>query len=157
MTMTKIWNLTEISELEDPVLATYTTPLRKRRKSGLTKTAFAVFTTIAAIATTVPVISQVSASVYQVPCSVSAVAHSGIEQEPPLRAMFVDRFDANWSESMENALLAQIEDAGPFTKAELEEQTVDSIYFGQQEDVSSHADRLSRDQIRGIVRQRKLV
>lgn len=155
--MTRIWNLTEFSELEDSVLATYTTPLKKRRMSGLAKTAFAVFTTIAAAATSIPVVSQASASEYGVPCSVMAVAHSNIEQEPPLKALFAGRFDAEWSESMENALLSQLEGVGPFTKSELEEQAVDSIYFNQQEDVSSHLDKVSREQIKRIVRQRKLV
>ena len=57
-----------------------------------------------------------------------------------------------------NELLAQLHQTRKtFTKAELEDQTVFSIYFNQHENPSETADRMTAEQIRKIVRQRKLV
>lgn len=156
--MTTTWNLTDFSELEESVLTAYATPLKRRGKKGLPTAFFAVITTVAAItAAAIPLSAHANATTFEVPQSVMAVAHSGAEQSPPLESLFAGRFNADWSEFKERTLLTSLERAEAFTKAELEEQTVDSIYFNQQEDVSSKAGRISREEIRRIVRQRKLV
>src|ERR1700733_2162634 len=156
--MATTWNLTEFSELEETVLTAYATPLKRHGKKGLPKAVFAVITTVAAItAAAMPVCAQASGTNFEVPHSVMAVAHSGIEQGPPLRSLFAGRFDAVWSESKENELLASLERAETFTKAELEHQTVDSIYFNHHEDVAAEPNRISREESRRTVRPQKPV
>ena len=153
------WNLTEFSELEESVLTSYAIPLKRHVKKGIPATVFfAIIITVATIgAAARSVCARANATTFDVPHSLMAVAHSGIGQEAPLKSLFAGRFNAEWSESTENKLLASLDRDEAFTKAELEEQTVDSIYFNQQEDMSPQADRISREEIKRIVKQRKLV
>lgn len=152
------WNLTEFSELEESVLTSYAIPLKRHVKKWIPATFFVIITTVATIGVAArSVCARANATTFDVPHSLMAVAHSGIGQEAPLKSLFAGRFNAEWSESTENKLLASLDRDEAFTKAELEEQTVDSIYFNQQEDMSPQADRISREEIKRIVRQRKLV
>lgn len=156
--MSTVWNLTEFSDLQEPVLTEYTPqPKRRRlqRQSVLTRTIGVV--ALATGLSAIPISAQSTASEFAVPY-LEAAAYSGLEQEPPLGAVFADRFNAGWSEPTENALLARVHQATRvFTKAELEDQTVHSIYFNQHDEPSESADKLTAEQIRKIVKKRKLV
>jgi hypothetical protein len=152
-----VWNLTDFSDLEEPVLSEYTPrPKCRLQKQSFLTQAMAVV----AIATGLSVTSisaHSTAPDFTVPC-LEAAAHSGLEQTPPLASLFADRFHDEWTEFAENALLAKVHDtSNAFTKAELEDQTIDSIYFNQHDEPSHSADRLSRDEIREVVRRKKLV
>jgi hypothetical protein len=155
--MSTIWNLTEFTELEEPVLTEYM-PQRKRRsqrQSVLTRSIAVV--ALATGLSIMPISAQSTRSEFAIPY-MEAAAYSGLELEPPLGNVFADRFNAEWSESAENALLAEVHKAKrAFTKAELEDQTVHSIYFNQHDEPSGSGDKLTVDQIRKIVRQKKLV
>ena len=155
--MTTVWNLTELSELEEPILTTYMALPRKHRPQRGKAVLFGVMVTVAATVSTMVLTPQSNAQMFTIPCSVMAVAHSGIEQRPPLESVFADRFEDDWSEVKENNLLLSLGGmSGTFAKNELEEQAVESIFFNQQEDMSSEVERLSKEEIRKILRQRKL-
>lgn len=155
--MNAVWNLTEFSELQEPVVTELVArPSRRPRRHSFLARSVAVVAFASSLAV-MPVHAQSTAQEFAIPC-VEAAAYSGLEMESPLSALFADRFSAEWTQAKENELLAQLHQTRKtFTKAELEDQTVFSIYFNQHENPSETADRMTAEQIRKIVRQRKLV
>lgn len=154
--MNAVWNLTEFSELQQPVVTELVSnSTRRSRRHSFISRSFAVVAFATSLAV-MPVHAESSGQQFSVPC-VEAAAYSGLEMESPLGTIFADRFSAEWTQAKENELLAQVHAArGKFTKAELEDQTVYSIYFNQHENPSEMADRLTAEQIRKVVRRRKL-
>jgi len=159
--MNKKWNLIDFSEWEEPVLVEFTAQHRHGKRSGHSifshaKRAISVVALATGLAV-IPVRAQATAQGFSIPYMETAV-YSGPEIEPPLASIFADRFNAEWSQSSEDALLAKAhETSRRFTKSELEDQAVRSIYFNQHDTPSDSADKLTADQIKKIVRQRKLV
>jgi hypothetical protein len=153
--MNTVWNLTEFSELEDRVLTEATGRPRRRRRG---QSAFRAVVTVAAAATAlavVPIKAHATTTHFSVPCLEAAAC--GLELEPPLEDLFVGRFSPAWSESDENALLARIHERTELAKEDLEDQAVHSIFFNQQDEPSQAASSLSVEEIRRIVKRRKLI
>mgnify|MGYP000014156866 CR=1 FL=1 len=157
-----IWNLPEISELEEIVAVTYDNPQRQSR-SPARETSKAMRVKILSVI--VPLVSYFTIGVVQVnsqeitlPQSATAVAQSIPEEKPPLDELFQGRFDNDWTPEQENKLLASMEQGRQAqSKEALVEQTIDTIYWNQQEGLSLELPRLDRANIAKLVRQRKIV
>ena len=157
-----VWNLTEFSELEERVLSPYEISKVKRSQYEIvsaTKKLVGIAVTATAITMSLGITGiELNDQSFRSPISSVYVAQSGIEQRPPLEEMFAGRFDGEWSTELENMLLETVEsNRKELTTAELREQAVDSIFYNQQEGVSGEEERLSREEVEIIVKERKIV
>ena len=155
------WNLTEFSELEDSVLTPYENITAARKKPRVISTT-SVLATLVVAATVITSLSisgiERNAHEFRYPASSMESFQSSIEKTPPLQEMFSGRFDEAWTPELEDRLLVNIEsNRRELSKAELLEQAVDSIFYNQQEDVSGQGERLSREDVKRIVEERKIV
>ncbi len=158
----KIWNLTEFAEIEETVLSTYSTPEKQARPS-LRRTyrpvRIRLLTGFAALMASITVGSaHANSPKVIIPLSAMAVAQSIPQDKPPLEAVFASRFDREWTAAVENQLLAKLDDRrSRLSRSALLEQTVDSVWANQQEEVSPEVNRLDKGQVAVIARKRKLV
>lgn len=156
-----MWNLSDYSELETSVVQPYAQrPKIKYRALPLhLPTRFKVVLSVAALAANFSIgIVQANASTIRLPISSMSVAQSIPTERPPLAHLFEDRFDAEWSEQLENNLLTQVESRRlSRTSTNLLEQTIDVVFSNQLESLSDEiSGKLNRDQIANLVRSRKL-
>ena len=159
--MTK-WNLHNLSDFQDSVTEQYATPSRRHSaRHSVMRQNFVRIAVVVAATTALTLNSGFSnATNYQIdPRLGTAVTHGAeITQRSPLETVFSTRSGGHrMSPDVENTLLSRLgERRGAVTKKELLEQTIESIWFNQQEDLSSDAARLSKSEIEKIVRERKL-
>jgi hypothetical protein len=154
--MNTVWNLTELSELEEPVVSEFTTKARLHRgRHSILRGAIQVAVVATALAV-IPINSHSTTQEFSVPYLDAAACD--MELKSPLENLFADRFDSKWSQSDENGLLAMAcARSKEFTKEELEDQALRSIYFNQHDEPSQSAANLPIEEIRQIIKRRKLV
>jgi len=90
-----------------------------------------------------------------IPTAEMAYAQSAPEEKPPFDSVFEDRFDDQWNEAIEQELLGVVNQRLSEGPEEFAKSALDSIYSNQQEDLSANVNRLDRDTIAKITRNRK--
>ena len=151
------WNLSKLSELQDRVTEPFAMRTRKRQHSnGVTGHVSRVAVAVAAVTMLTLSAGYTNAVDLHVPMSIVAITTDIAVASPPLDSVFADKFDAQWLQE-EERLLARITHVGEPTKEELLRQTVESVFYNLQEDVSTDGHRLSKTEIEKILKQKKLV
>ena len=154
-----VWNLTDSSEFEDRVTIPFEAAPRTRTTRRSTHISVRRMVLVAAAATVITLgAGYVNSTTFSVPLSVINVAESGsLSEKPPLEALFAGQFDENWTKAVEEQLLATLVSKGSPTKNDFLKQTVETIFFNQNEDVSSGVPGLTKMEILKIIKERKLV
>lgn len=158
----RLWNLSELSNLEDSVLQPYPEHGAKRLGARLQPrkpSQFRIAVNVAALSLSfsIPYI-HTTATTLTLPHSAVAIAQSIAEPQAPLdREFFQGRFNDQWRLDLENELLLRLETGRLEGNAKpLAEQTVDTVFSNQHEDLSETTNRMSREQIAKLVRSRKM-
>jgi hypothetical protein len=161
----KLRNLSEFSELEDSVVTSGSIPMPTLGRRGKTvrKVAKVLLVGLGAaaisLAWSIPT-CQASNEVFWVPID-SSVINSNVEPErAPLERLFQKRFDSGWTAEEEAAALGKIREFGEepssdLHAAERQEQTIDTLYYNQHEDLSSPGPGLSREEIARAIQRKK--
>ncbi len=155
----KVWNLNTLDDLETTVLIRFqqTPPSRRPSRSSRVKSVFTVIAAGAVMTTAVflhyPSVSATSLSVTQ---QDPAIAQSVPRAAPPLSDMFAGRFSDNWSPDEEQIALRAM--SGTFSKKPPqfdEREMVDVALANQQESFAPDVPRLSRDEVRKAIKNRR--
>ena len=156
--MKTIWNLTDFSELQSPVLTPYeqeSIPKKFPRAKRVSRISVAFAMASAAFALTITGVKANSVEFYS-PIPAVAYAQSGEEQKAPLDYLFSLTSDESWTSVIEENLLANLElRRKELSGDELRKQAIGSIFQNQQED--PFAEKLSIEEVARIVKQRKLL
>jgi hypothetical protein len=155
------WNFSGFLDLEPPVVQPYGEKSQTRPRENIlsSPSRFTVAISVAALAASFTLSAiQSNTPTVRLPVSAVSYAQSIPQARPPLSEFFAGRYDAEWTESVEDDLLTKIESNRLQGRvATLEEQTIDAVLSNQLEDLSdASSQRLSRDQIAALVKTRKL-
>lgn len=156
----RLWNMTNMSEVEDRVVLSYA-GLKGQGRPNLARRAPPFRLTVAFAAATLlvgPTIRPLVASsaVVRVPLA-AAGAQSGPVEGPPLADGFAARYEGEWTLGVEDGLLRSVAalhcaPADPDLDAE---RAIDNAYSNQQEDLSAGVNKLDRAVVARIVRGKK--
>ena len=151
-----LWNLSNFTDLQPKVTEAAGTQVRKVARGGKRTAQFRVGMVAALVATTISLGTVAgTSSQMNIPVHESVVNRVyGVESKTPLSHLFGDKFDTVWTAELEEGLLAKIAAKYPAASASSNQDFVDALYSNQQEALSEDIPRLSRDQIRGVIKRR---
>lgn len=150
-----LWNLSDFADLQPKVTETAGAQFRKVATGGKRTAQFRVGLVAALVATSIS-LGTVAGTSNQLSIPHQSVVNAayGTESSPPFSHLFGGKFDNIWTAQLEEGLLAKIAAKHPAVSASNDQDFVDALYSNQQESLNEGIPRLSRDQIRSLIKRR---
>jgi hypothetical protein len=152
-----LWNLSSFEDLQPTVTQEYSPSGRRPREGRPITISFRVGFAVALVTATISVGNVVGSSrVLTVPTeAVTKPAANAERQRPPLSSFFDGQFDQDWTPSVEEDLLSKVAVNCLHGKIAPEQDPAEAIYSNQQESLLNDVPRLSKEQIRNIIKHKR--
>ncbi len=156
----KSWNFSDFSAIEEPVVAAYSggeNVGRPALPASRKHSAFRVALGVVALTVNISlVVLQTNSAKLDLPLSPLAVAHTVVEEQPPLESFFRNRFTSEWTQEQESKLLMALDQRrSEGASSSLVEQTIDTVFSNQHEDLSEQRNRIGRQEVANLLRGRR--
>ncbi len=151
-----LWNLSSFADLQPKVTETAGAQIGRVVRGRKRTAQFRVNMVAALVATTIS-LGTVAGTSNELNIAVHppVANHSyGMESKPPLSHLFGGKFDNIWTAEVEEGLLAEIAAKYPATAASNDQDFVDALYSNQQDALTGDLPRLSKDQIKSVIKRR---